>query len=58
MAKRQRKIQNNEIGELLEKILITQLCIVGVPQREIARIVGKSLGSVNMIAKYVKLPKK
>ena len=42
--------------DLLKKILITQLCIARVPQREIAKIVGMSLGGVNAIAKYVKLP--
>jgi hypothetical protein len=48
----------NETDALLKKILITQLAIAGVGQREIASIVGISLGSVNPIARHVKLPKK
>lgn len=44
------------VEELLRKLLITQLSIARVPQREIAKIVGMSLGAVNAISKYVKLP--
>lgn len=43
--------------DLLKKILITQLSIARVGQREIASIVGMSLGAVNAIARHVKLPK-
>lgn len=42
--------------ELLKKLLVVQLSIARVPQREIAKIVGISLNSVNKIARYVKLP--
>jgi hypothetical protein len=41
--------------ELLKKLLIVELAIAGVPQREIGKIVGISLGAVNRIAKYVKV---
>jgi len=44
--------------ELLKKLLITQLSIAQVPQSKIAKIVGISIGAVNAIAKYVKIPKK
>lgn len=59
MAKKRTKTKaaGNESEILLKKILITQLAIAGVGQREIARIVGISLGAVNPIARYVKLPK-
>ena len=57
MAKRRRR--NVDTGdELLKKLLITQLSIARVPQAQIAKIVGISIGAVNAIAKYVKLPKK
>ena len=55
-GKGNKDVQGNA-EELLKKILITQLAIAGVPQREIAKIAGISLTSVNRIAKYVKLPK-
>jgi hypothetical protein len=58
MAKRRTKTTGNESEILLKKLLITQLAIAGVGQREIARIVGISLGAVNPIARYVKLPKR
>lgn len=59
MAKKRKKAKaiGSESEVLLKKILITQLAIAGVGQREIARIVGISLGSVNPIARHVKLPK-
>jgi len=44
--------------ELLKKLLVVQLSIARVPQREIAKIVGISVVSVNRIARYVKLPEK
>lgn len=49
--------QTSDTGILLKKILITQLRIAGVGQKEIAKIVGISIGSVNAIARHVKLPK-
>lgn len=53
-----KKLKKTDPSEdLLKKLLITQLCIARVPQREIARVVGMSLGAVNAIAKFVKLPK-
>lgn len=52
------KRNGDSTESLLKKLLITQLCIAGVPQREIARVVGMSLGGVNAIAKYVKIPKR
>jgi hypothetical protein len=48
----------NESEVLLKKILITQLAIAGVGQREIARIVGMSLGAVNPIARHVKFSRR
>lgn len=58
MPKKQKsKRAENLTDELLKKLLITQLSIAHVPQREIAKIVGVSLGAVNAVAKYVKLPK-
>jgi len=57
MAKKIKKNISDSSEELLKKILITQLSIAGVPQREIAKIVGISIGSVNKISRYVKLPK-
>jgi DNA-directed RNA polymerase specialized sigma24 family protein len=60
MAKKRTRAKKaaNEGEVLLKKILITQLAIAGVGQREIARIVGISLGAVNPIAHHVKLPKR
>ena len=60
MAKKRNRTRAtvNESEVLLKKILITQLAIAGVGQREIARIVGISLGAVNPIARHVKLPKR
>ncbi len=55
MATKKEELQS--IEELLKKLLITQLSIAGVGQKEIAKIVGISLGSVNSIAKYVKINK-
>jgi len=52
------KERDDTTNELLKKILITQLSIARVPQNEIAKIVGISVGAVNAIAKYVKVPKK
>ncbi len=58
MAKKKTNRTTLDNGEeLLRKLLITQLSIAGVPQREIASIVGMSLGGVNAIAKHIKLPK-
>jgi hypothetical protein len=57
MAKQKKQIKENMNEELLKKLLITQLVIARVPQKEIGKIVGISVGSVNAIAKYVKLPK-
>jgi len=57
MAKKQKKKRSDTSEDLLKKILITQLSIARVGQAEIARIVGISIGSVNAIARYVKLPK-
>ena len=49
MAKKRSKTRaaGSESEILLKKILITQLAIAGVGQREIARIVGISLGAVS-----------
>lgn len=57
MAKKRARAKKaaNESEVLLKKILITQLAIAGVGQREIARIVGISLGAVNPIARHVKI---
>jgi len=49
------KNTNNSTNELLKKLLIVELAIAGVPQREIGKIIGIGLGSVNRIAKYVKV---
>jgi hypothetical protein len=59
MAKKSTKSKNsgNETEILLKKILITQLRIAGVGQKEIGKIVGISVGSVNAIARHVKVPK-
>lgn len=51
-----KKVLGDTTEELLKKLLIVQLSIARVPQREIAKIVGIGLGTVNAIAKYVKLP--
>lgn len=48
---------NGSTDELLKKLLIVELAIAGVPQREIGKIAGISLGAVNRIARYVKVPK-
>jgi hypothetical protein len=58
MAKKKIKKTGNTTDELLKKLLITQLSIAQVPQSKIAKIVGISIGAVNAIAKYVKIPKK
>jgi hypothetical protein len=60
MAKNQTKAKGaaNESEILLKKILITQLAIAGVGQKEIGKIVGISIGSVNAIARHVKLSKR
>ncbi len=55
-SSKKQKLGNNT-EELLKKLLIVQLSIARVPQREIAKILGMSLTDVNAIAKYVKLPK-
>jgi hypothetical protein len=55
--KRVARSSENETEILLKKILITQLAIARVGQREIAKIVGISIGAVNAIARHVKLPK-
>lgn len=58
MAKNRKKSSpGSETEILLKKILITQLAIARVGQREIAQIVGISIGAVNSIARHVKLPK-
>jgi hypothetical protein len=51
-----KKLTEAQSNELLKKLLIVELAIAGVPQREISKIVGISLTSVNGIAKYVKVP--
>jgi len=57
-----KKLKNRRASEsaedLLKKLLIVQLCIGGVPQGSIAKIVGKSLSDVNAIAKHIKISKK
>jgi len=58
MAKKKNKKIGSTTDELLKKLLITQLSIAQVPQSKIAKIVGISIGAVNAIAKYVKIPKK
>jgi|GEM_PF-2936191 len=59
MAKRKKiKKAESTTDELLKKLLITQLSIAQVPQGKIAKIVGISIGAVNAIAKYIKIPKK
>jgi hypothetical protein len=50
-----KKPMEDQSNELLKKLLIVELAIAGVPQREIGKIVGISLTSVNRIAKYVKV---
>lgn len=54
---KKRKVSADTSEDLLKKILITQLSIARVGQREIAQIVGISLGAVNAIARHVKVPK-
>jgi len=56
MAKNKKRSNGNTTEELLRKLLIVQLSIAKVPQKEIAKILGTSLSTVNAIAKYVKLP--
>ena len=56
-TKKRSPASNNLTDELLKKILITQLSLAKVPQKEIARIVETSKSSVNRVAKYVKVPK-
>jgi hypothetical protein len=59
MAKKRSKSNRSDSDTeiLLKKILITQLRIAGVGQKEISKIVGISIGSVNSIARHVKVPK-
>ena len=59
MAKKRTKRTKpgNETDILLKKILIAQLRIARVGEKEISRIVGISIGAVNAIARHVKLPK-
>lgn len=52
---RGKESSTNSTDELLKKLLIVELTIAGVPQREIGKIVGISLSAVNRIAKYVKV---
>jgi hypothetical protein len=57
-SKKSQKIRiTNTNEELLKRILITQLCVARVPQKEVAKIVGISINAVNAIAKHIKLPK-
>jgi hypothetical protein len=50
MAKnRVKKSSGNETEILLKKILITQLRVARVGQKEISQIVGISIGAVNAI---------
>ena len=58
MTKQKNKKIGSTTDELLKKLLITHLSIAQVPQSKIAKIVGISIGAVNAIAKYVKIPKK
>ena len=55
--KKRKKRREDTTDNLLKKILITQLAIARVSQDEIGRIVGISKGSVNAIARHVRLPK-
>jgi hypothetical protein len=50
-----KKIRADEDGltELLEKILIVQLALGGVPQQSIRRIVGCDINRVSAIAKHI-----
>ena len=57
MAKKRKSRSADTSEELLKKILITQLSIAGVGQQAIGKIVGISIGSVNAIARHVKVPK-
>jgi hypothetical protein len=57
MPKDRKNKRPDSTEDLLKKILITQLSIARVGQNQIARIVGISVGSVNAIARHVKLPK-
>jgi hypothetical protein len=49
------KIQPEEekTTDLLEKILITQLALGGVPQQNIRKIVGCDINRVSAIAKHI-----
>lgn len=58
MIKKKNKKIESTTDELLKKLLIIQLSIAQVPQDKIGKIVGISKGSVNAIARYVKIPKK
>jgi Mn-dependent DtxR family transcriptional regulator len=56
-ARKRRKRPADSVEDLLKKLLITQLSLARVQQRDIAKLLGISLGSVNAIAKFIKLPK-
>lgn len=47
-----------EVADILKDILITQLGIAGVPQKNIRQIVGCDINHVNRIVKHIKSAKK
>lgn len=50
------KVQRNsgEATDILRDILITQLGIAGVPQKNIQQIVGCDINRINRIVKHIK----
>jgi hypothetical protein len=47
------RTEEDKATELLEKILITQLALGGVPQQNIRKIVGCDINRVSAIAKHI-----
>ena len=45
------------VEDLLRKLLIVQLTLAGVPQRETAKLLGLGTHPVNDVAKYIKVAK-
>jgi hypothetical protein len=47
------RLEEDRTADLLEKILITQLALGGVPQQNIRKIVGCDINRVSAIAKHI-----
>jgi hypothetical protein len=45
---------SGEVADILKDILITQLGVAGVPQKNIRQIVGCGINRVNDIVKHIK----